>query len=209
MILRSRWICINRSLTYRGVPDVDALIEGAAGQVFAVGAEGHAVDRLLVFGQCVNANASLHIPQSHCRVERGTVCVCACRGERECTDEMRPVPRTCNYVFVTWKQSFTGAIKSTECSGCGCFLTARLFIATDLWCGAWNQKDQGWESEVKTTNKDHTLTLKIKSVNLSIENSTWDSVSDANRTITINTSSQHRHHGSSPRYEQTQLITNG
>lgn len=56
---------------HRRVPDVHTLIEGAAGQVLAIGAEGHAVDGFLVFGQRVNADASLHIPQSHSRVERG------------------------------------------------------------------------------------------------------------------------------------------
>lgn len=52
---------------------MDALIEGAAGQVLAVGAEGHAVDGFLVLGQRVDANPSLDIPQSYCRVEGGAV----------------------------------------------------------------------------------------------------------------------------------------
>ena len=56
---------------YLGVPDVDTLVEGAAGQVLAVGAEGHAVDGLLVLGERVDAHASLHVPQAHRRVERG------------------------------------------------------------------------------------------------------------------------------------------
>lgn len=47
---------------YHGVPDVDTLIEGAAGQVLAVGAEGHAVHGLLVLGERVNTNPPLHIP---------------------------------------------------------------------------------------------------------------------------------------------------
>lgn len=59
-------------MAYRGVPDVDALIEGAAGQVLAVGAEGHAVHGFLVLGQRVDTHASLHIPQSHRRVKGGT-----------------------------------------------------------------------------------------------------------------------------------------
>lgn len=52
------------------VPDVDALVEGAAGEVPAVGAEGHAVDGLLVAGQSVDAHAALHVPQTHRGVKR-------------------------------------------------------------------------------------------------------------------------------------------
>ena len=74
-----------QSDSYRGVPNVDALIEGAAGEVFAIGAEGYAIDRLLVLGQCVNANASLDIPQPHCRVERCAVCVC--EGQEQVSDQ--------------------------------------------------------------------------------------------------------------------------
>lgn len=73
----SRSIIINliqfESNTYRGVPNVHALIKGAARQVLAIRAEGHTVDRLLVLGQSVNTNSSLNIPQSHCGVERGAV----------------------------------------------------------------------------------------------------------------------------------------
>ena len=54
---------------YLRVPDVDALIEGATGQVAPVGAEGHAVDRLLVAGQRVNAHPALYVPQPHRGVE--------------------------------------------------------------------------------------------------------------------------------------------
>lgn len=50
---------------------MDALIEGTTGQVFTIWAEGHTVDRFLVFGQCVNANAPVHIPQSNSGVEGG------------------------------------------------------------------------------------------------------------------------------------------
>lgn len=56
----------------RSVPNVDALIEGATGEVFAIRTEGHAVDRLLVLCERVNTDSSLHVPQAHCRVERGT-----------------------------------------------------------------------------------------------------------------------------------------
>lgn len=48
------------------VPDVDTLVEGAAGEVPAIRAEGHAVDGLLVAGQCVNTHPALYIPQTHC-----------------------------------------------------------------------------------------------------------------------------------------------
>ena len=50
---------------HRGVPDVDTLVEGAAGEVSAVGAEGHAVDGLLVAGQSVDTHPALHVPQTH------------------------------------------------------------------------------------------------------------------------------------------------
>lgn len=62
-----------KSDSYRGVPNVDTFIKGAARQVLAVGAVGHAVDRFLVLGQRVNTNTSLDIPQSHRRVKRGTM----------------------------------------------------------------------------------------------------------------------------------------
>lgn len=65
-----RVIC-SPSVAYRGVPNVNTLVKGAAGQVPPVGAEGHAVHGFLVLGQGVNANASLHIPQPHRRVKRG------------------------------------------------------------------------------------------------------------------------------------------
>lgn len=65
-------VAFTTARAYRGVPDVDALIEGAAGQVLAVGAEGHAVHGLLVLGQRVDANASLHVPQPHRGVKRST-----------------------------------------------------------------------------------------------------------------------------------------
>lgn len=59
------------SEAYRGVPDVNTLVKGAAGQVLPVGAEGHAVHGFLVLGQGVNANAPLHVPQPHRRVKGG------------------------------------------------------------------------------------------------------------------------------------------
>lgn len=61
------FLCV--SFAYRGVPNVNTLIEGAAGQVLPIGAEGHAVHGFLVLGQCVNTNTSLDIPQSHRRVK--------------------------------------------------------------------------------------------------------------------------------------------
>ena len=56
--------------THVHVPYVDALVEGAAGEVLAVGAEGHAVDGLLVLGQRVQTRAAVHLPESNRRVER-------------------------------------------------------------------------------------------------------------------------------------------
>lgn len=58
-------------LAHRRVPDVHAFVEGAAGQVLAVGAESHAVDGFLMLGQRVDADAALDVPQSHGGVEGG------------------------------------------------------------------------------------------------------------------------------------------
>lgn len=52
---------------------MDTLVEGAAGQVSSVGAEGDAVDGLLVLGQRVDADPSLYVPQTHGGVEGGAV----------------------------------------------------------------------------------------------------------------------------------------
>lgn len=48
-----------------GVPDVNTLVEGAAGKVPAVWAKGYAVDGLLVTGQCVDTHPTLNVPQTH------------------------------------------------------------------------------------------------------------------------------------------------
>ena len=56
---------------YLSVPDVHTLVEGAAGQVLPVRAEGHAVHRFLVFGERVDAHAPLDVPKSDGRIERG------------------------------------------------------------------------------------------------------------------------------------------
>ena len=56
---------------YLSVPDVHTLVEGAAGQVLPVGAEGHAVHGFLVLGERVDAHAPLHVPKSDGRIERG------------------------------------------------------------------------------------------------------------------------------------------
>lgn len=56
-------------LTDLGVPDVHTLVKGAAGEVPAVGAEGHAVDGLLVASQSVDAHPTLHVPQTNCGVK--------------------------------------------------------------------------------------------------------------------------------------------
>ena len=56
---------------YLSVPDVHALVEGAAGQVLPVGAEGHTVHGFLVLGERVDAHAPLHVPKSDGRIEGG------------------------------------------------------------------------------------------------------------------------------------------
>lgn len=67
-----KWcVCVFVCCSHLCVPDVYAFVKRAAGQVSAVGAEGHAVDRLLVFGQRVNADSSLHVPETHRGVEGG------------------------------------------------------------------------------------------------------------------------------------------
>lgn len=57
-------------------------VEGAACQMSAVGTEGHAVDGLLVFGECVDTDASLHVPETNrgvkgCTVDTQTVTTCS------------------------------------------------------------------------------------------------------------------------------------
>ncbi len=71
---RSPPVCVKSARAggaHRRVPDVNTLVEGAAGQEPAVRTEGHAVDGLLVFGERVGADASIHVPQSHRGVEGG------------------------------------------------------------------------------------------------------------------------------------------
>ena len=58
---------------YLCIPDVHTFVEGAAGQVAPVGAEGHAVDGLLVLGQRVDADPPLHVPETDRGVKRCTV----------------------------------------------------------------------------------------------------------------------------------------
>ena len=50
-------------------PDVEALVEGARGDVLAVGAEGDGVDGVFVLLEAVQAPPGLHVPQLHCGVE--------------------------------------------------------------------------------------------------------------------------------------------
>lgn len=64
-------VCVFISSSHLCVPDVDTFVKGAAGQVSAIWAKGHAVDGLLVFGQRVDADPSLHVPETHCGVEGG------------------------------------------------------------------------------------------------------------------------------------------
>lgn len=57
-------------VAYLDVPDVHALVKGAAGQEFAVGTERYAVDGFLVFSERVHTLASLRLPQTYGRVKR-------------------------------------------------------------------------------------------------------------------------------------------
>ena len=52
-------------------PDVNTFVKTSAGQVLPVRREGHAVDRLLVPRESVDAAAALHVPQTDRRVEGG------------------------------------------------------------------------------------------------------------------------------------------
>ena len=49
---------------------MDALVEAARGQVLSVGREGHTVHGLRVLGESVDVQTALHVPETHCRVER-------------------------------------------------------------------------------------------------------------------------------------------
>lgn len=61
------------SSSYLCIPDVHTFVEGAAGQMPPVGAERHTVNGLLVFSQRVDADPSLHVPQTNCGVKRCTI----------------------------------------------------------------------------------------------------------------------------------------
>ena len=52
-------------------PDVNTFVKTPAGQKLPVRRKCDTVDWLLVPGEGVNAGASLHVPQSHCRVKAG------------------------------------------------------------------------------------------------------------------------------------------
>lgn len=52
-------------------PNMDALIEAAAGQELPVRTERYRINRLGVFGQRVDARPSLHVPQSYGGIETG------------------------------------------------------------------------------------------------------------------------------------------
>ena len=59
--------------SYLCIPDVHAFVKRATGQMPTVWAESHAVDRLLVFSQRMDTDASLHVPKTNCGVKRCTV----------------------------------------------------------------------------------------------------------------------------------------
>jgi len=63
------WLECESIIPNLSVPDVDTLVKGATGEVPAIGTEGHAVDGLLVVGQCVDTHTPLHIPQTHSGVK--------------------------------------------------------------------------------------------------------------------------------------------
>ena len=52
-------------------PDVNTFVEAPAGQKLPVRRKCDTVDRLLVPGESVDTRPSLHVPQSHGRVEAG------------------------------------------------------------------------------------------------------------------------------------------
>lgn len=58
-----------KSRHYLSIPDMDTLVKGSTGQILPVRTERYTIDRLLMLGQCVDANTSLHIPQSNRRVK--------------------------------------------------------------------------------------------------------------------------------------------
>lgn len=73
-VCRSRTYCpLPPSPPHLCIPDVHAFVKGAAGQMPTVRTESHAVDRLLVFGQRVDTDAPLHVPETDRGVERCTV----------------------------------------------------------------------------------------------------------------------------------------
>lgn len=56
------WSTNKQTERYLYIPDMDTLVEGSTGQVFAVGTEGHTVDGLLVFGQGVETPTLFYLP---------------------------------------------------------------------------------------------------------------------------------------------------
>lgn len=56
------WSTSRQTEHYLYIPDMDTLVKGSAGQVFAVGTEGHTVDGLLVFGQGVETPTLFYLP---------------------------------------------------------------------------------------------------------------------------------------------------
>ena len=50
---------------------MDAFVKASGGQIFSVGGEGDGVHGLRMFGERVDAVASLHVPEADRRVKRG------------------------------------------------------------------------------------------------------------------------------------------
>lgn len=59
---KKMWSTNKQTEHYLNIPDMDTLVEGSTGQVFAVGTEGNTVDGLLVFGQGVETTTLFYLP---------------------------------------------------------------------------------------------------------------------------------------------------
>lgn len=83
------------------VPDMNTLVEGAAGKVPAVRAKGNAVHGLLVASQCVDTHPTLHVPQAHCWVKW-----CATEMEWEGSEHESCCNKINHYVPQSWDTAF-------------------------------------------------------------------------------------------------------
>lgn len=89
---------------YLCVPDVHAFVKRAASQMPTIRAESHTVDRFLMFGESVNTDASIHVPETDCGVKRCTV-----DGRRRCeTGHNSLIWRVADYC----RMQFVGHVKT-------------------------------------------------------------------------------------------------